>query len=205
MYGNLGKQTSMKTLDELAIQYHTDKSSLEHDYCRHYQTLFGDPDQWRSVLEFGVENGNSLRMWYDYAINAHIIGVDSDPKVASLDFRSQKISLFIGKQQDNKFLQEWVIPFGPFNLIIDDASHRPADQIITWNIMWPYVAPGGFYSIEDLQTSFIPEYTNGHPPIYMWLAEKIWLHSSDLLGKQHNPGDVDMIYFTNDLVIFKKK
>lgn len=195
----------MKTLDELAIQYHADKSSLEHDYCRHYEQLFYNPASWTAILEFGVENGNSLRMWYDYAINANIIGVDKDAKTSLIDFRSQKIQVRVGKQQDVKFLQDLVIPLGPFNLIVDDASHRPADQIITFNVMWPYVAPGGFYSIEDLQTSFIPEYTNGHSPIYMWLAEKIWLHSSDLLGKQHNPGDVDTIYFANDLVIFKKK
>lgn len=197
--------TKMKTLDELAIQYNADKSSKVHDYCRHYDPLFVNHLQWKAILEFGVEDGNSLRMWADYAPWTKIIGVDKAPKVFQDDFNNKNIIIRVGRQEDLIFLNEYVSYFGPFDLIVDDASHRPTDQIFTFTVMWPHVAPGGFYAIEDLQTSFIPEYVGKNDPIYVFLSQKIYLHSSDLMGLQPNQGDIDMIYFANDLVIFRKK
>jgi hypothetical protein len=50
--------------------------------------------------------------------------------------------------------------FGPFDLVIDDASHIQHHVIAGMNIWLPsaYLKPGGTYIIEDLQTGFWPSY-----------------------------------------------
>jgi hypothetical protein len=39
---------------------------------------------------------------------------------------------------------------GPFHIILDDAGHHPKLQVAAYNSLWPFVANGGVYVIEDL-------------------------------------------------------
>jgi RimJ/RimL family protein N-acetyltransferase len=39
---------------------------------------------------------------------------------------------------------------GPFDIVIDDASHVSTHQQIALASLFPHVTPGGFYIIEDL-------------------------------------------------------
>jgi hypothetical protein len=45
---------------------------------------------------------------------------------------------------------------GPLDLIVDDGSHVNGDQITTFKTLFPHLNPGGYYVIEDLQTSYWP-------------------------------------------------
>jgi hypothetical protein len=45
---------------------------------------------------------------------------------------------------------EVVSYLGPFDLIVDDGSHRVRDQQVTAETLLPYLAPGGLYIIEDV-------------------------------------------------------
>ena len=38
-----------------------------------------------------------------------------------------------------------------FDVIIDDGSHKPSDQIKSFEILWPMLSDGGLYIIEDVQ------------------------------------------------------
>ncbi|MEM6905716.1 MAG: class I SAM-dependent methyltransferase, partial [Pseudomonadota bacterium] len=38
----------------------------------------------------------------------------------------------------------------PFDLIIDDGSHRPDHQQVSLDVLWPHLAPGGIFIVEDL-------------------------------------------------------
>jgi hypothetical protein len=59
------------TLDELAIKHGTDKSSPYHDYCRIHEELLAPlRHEPVALLELGVANGASLRMWGDYFTQA---------------------------------------------------------------------------------------------------------------------------------------
>lgn len=73
------------TLDELAIQFNTDKSSLDHQYTQFYQKHLGHLPL-NKLIEFGIysmglpsdydKSGASLKMWYEYFPHAQILGVD---------------------------------------------------------------------------------------------------------------------------------
>src|SRR4029079_2980064 len=40
--------------------------------------------------------------------------------------------------------------FGPFDVVIDDGSHASVHQQLALACLFPHVAPGGLYFIEDL-------------------------------------------------------
>lgn len=53
-------------LNELALFYGTDKGPRNHNYMRHYETLFA-PRQYQplTILELGVQEGASLQVWQE--------------------------------------------------------------------------------------------------------------------------------------------
>lgn len=156
------------TLDELALHHGTDKASTGHDYCRTYARYF-DPrrDQVRRVLELGVWRGASLRMWRDYFPNACIFGVDTHPFSADALMASigPRITLLKRDASDPEVLRD-LAQSGPWDLIVDDASHRTEDQARAARALIPALDFGGVYAIEDFCCAYWAEYqTNrtGHP------------------------------------------
>lgn len=59
-------------------------------------------------------------------------------------------------------MQKPLVPGGPppppFDLIIEDGSHRHADQQMNLALLMPLLKPGGLYFLEDLHTSLEPGY-----------------------------------------------
>ena len=39
-------------------------------------------------------------------------------------------------------------------MIIDDGSHLPSHQLLSLETLWPSLAPGGLYIVEDVETSY---------------------------------------------------
>jgi len=100
-----------------------------------------------SILEIGVQSGASLRVWADYFPNAHISGIDLRIPFGSF---GERINIFQGDQADRHFLQDVINDAGPFDIIIDDGSHKPFDWCISFNKLFSALNPGGYYVIEDL-------------------------------------------------------
>ena len=68
---------NLKSLNQIAIEQKTDKSSLVHNYCEKYELYF-DKIRFENlkILEIGVQNGFSLKMWEKYFQNSLIYGID---------------------------------------------------------------------------------------------------------------------------------
>jgi cephalosporin hydroxylase len=146
-----------KTLDEIGIQYGTDKTSNGHNYCVMYEKYIGHlRDKPCKVFEIGVCSGKSLLMWYGYFSQAKIIGLDiQDLFELNPEYRD-RISLVKGDQADIDVLNEIQLKYGPFDLIVDDGSHVWDKTIISFETLFPTLNPGGIYVIEDLETSYEP-------------------------------------------------
>lgn len=141
------------TLDELMTKHGTDKGSTEHDYGPIYEEHF---DRLRAkeitLLELGVWQGASLKVWRDYFPAATIIGLDQQDRGLRLDGVEQMFS-----DQNNPNLPEALAnAYGGLDIIIDDASHISSKTIGSFKLLWPVLKPGGIYVIEDLQTSYDP-------------------------------------------------
>ena len=66
--------------------------------------------------------------------------------------------MFKGDQSDVEFLEHFKKRTGGnYDIIIDDGSHVPSHQKITFEALWSSVVPGGYYVIEDLETSYWKE------------------------------------------------
>jgi demethylmacrocin O-methyltransferase len=149
-------------LTRLAKIYKTDKGG-DHFYTPHYMTHFNKLKNKRiSLLEIGVggdENpklgGASLRMWKRYFHNGEIFGIDVYDK--SLQ-EENRIKIFKGSQIDKEFLIDVIEKIPEPDIIIDDGSHINEHVILTYKILFPVLKKGGIYVIEDVQTSYWPDY-----------------------------------------------
>ena len=143
----------MKTLQQIAEEQGTDKA--DHGYCEIYEKHTNHlRDAPIRVLEIGVYYGASLRMWREYFTEAKIHGADIDVKrCGDID----GVELHGLNVDDHVKLESLSATHGPFDIIIDDASHTMKHQQKTFNVLWPRLAPGGLYIIEDLHTSFFPK------------------------------------------------
>ena len=155
--------TSMDNiLDNLAIKYKSDKSSRFHNYTVKYDKILSPyRESFSSVLEIGVAQGQSLRMWADYFPNAIIHGADISKASEICETYSNRIKFHLTDQRNEAQLKN-LEQFSPFDLIIDDGNHFWMEQILTFKTLFPYVKKGGIYIVEDTTTSYWKEYKN-HP------------------------------------------
>lgn len=143
----------MNNLTKLGKKYGTDKCS-KHKYTEVYEKFFGELTNNEIVLmEIGVLNGASIRMWLDYFPNAQIIGMD----INMVEFKHKRFH-FVRASQRNEIAIDGIIDYVTrvlkmpgFDIIVDDGSHVSDDQQYTYEMLNRFVNNGGFYCIEDLQ------------------------------------------------------
>ena len=147
---------AQSNLRELFDLFGTDKG-YAHDYTGVYEGLFPSTlsrMRVKRVLELGVKTGASLLAWARWFPNAKIFGLDLEPCVKWFDGRFEIIQ---GDQTDWRVLNK-LASLGPFNLIIDDCSHVPIHQLVSFYSLFPRaILPNGFYVIEDIFSPSIAE------------------------------------------------
>ena len=149
-------------LDKLAIKHKSDKSSRYHNYAVKYDKILTSfRESFLSVLEIGVAQGQSIRMWTDYFTKATIHGADISKASESCQLYSDRIKFHLLDQTNGEHLKNFE-QYSPFDLIIDDGTHFWKDQIFTFRTLFPYMKKGGIYIVEDTTTSYWKEYKN-HP------------------------------------------
>jgi hypothetical protein len=136
----------MKLVD-IGLKTGTDKASF-HNFCEIYDNVLQNyRDEEIRLLEIGIQNGYSLKMWKEYFTNAEIIGADIDDK-SFLD--DERIKTHIVNQEISSELLS--IP-GSFDIIIDDGGHTMLQQQVTLSTMFSRLKSGGIFILEDLHTS----------------------------------------------------
>lgn len=156
------------SLNALAMLWGTDKAPGYHGYTRHYARHLRDRRRSvKCVLEIGIGDGadpraggNSLRMWRNYFPRATIYGVDLYEKWLDSEAR---IATLKADQSDPTALRLAVNQCPAFDLVIDDGSHVGSHIITAFEVLFPLVRLGGYYAIEDLETSYLPAYDGGPP------------------------------------------
>jgi hypothetical protein len=140
-------------------------------YHRHFRRFRG---RRVTIVEFGVFHGGSLQMWKKYfGKRARIIGVDILPECKALE--EEQVEIFIGNQEDREFLRRLRKEVGPIDILIEDGGHQMNQQITTFQEMFPAIRDGGVYLVEDLHTSYWPEYGGAYqkPGTFIEFAKKL--------------------------------
>jgi len=148
----------MEQLRDLGFKFNTDKVGVHtfngrnflDIYERHFDYL---KDDHINIMELGILNGSSLKVWKDYFKNGNIVGVDIDPSRKSLE--ENRIEVYIGSQ-DSVALSENIKQkyIEGFDIIIDDASHINTLTIKSFDLYFPMIKPGGHYVIEDTHCTY---------------------------------------------------
>ena len=139
-------------LTELANKYKTDKGTEHsrgngaHGYTGFYQSLFQHmQDRPLKLLEIGAAEGASLRMWRDFFPNAQIFGIDINPRPV------EGCTVLNCNQSNVIALNALAEKHGPFDIVLDDGSHKTEDQMASFVTLFPvHMTKGGLYVIEDL-------------------------------------------------------
>lgn len=147
------------SLHDIGMKFGTDKAYL-HNFCLFYEPFIKHL-RYKPIriLEIGVYNGNSVRMWEDYFPYAEIVVVDINPACKDYKYNSDRITTILGDQTDRKFLHS--LP-GEFDIILEDGGHTMEQQAISLGCLFQKVKKGGVYILEDLHTSLMWEYQGNH-------------------------------------------
>ena len=139
------------TLGVLGTRHGTDKVT-DHGYHRFYHEVLSNlRDKAFNMLEIGVAGYNSIDMWKAYFPQAKIYGLD-----INTEYRDERICVFKADQSNTDQLQNIItqIP-GRCDFIIDDGSHLPEHQCLTFDLFFrELLQEGGTYIIEDIEVSY---------------------------------------------------
>ena len=178
-----------------------------------------------TMLEIGVFRGGSLRMWKQYFHpDSTIVGIDVDQSCQAHEIADRNVFVRIGSQADPAFLDKVNAEFGPFDIILDDGSHKTHHQIISFGALFrSALKDDGCYMVEDVHTNYWIKHVDS-PETFIDLSKQMvdMLHEPYFDRKEtdfrHEHPDalqeldlsylsanLDGISFHDSIVVFDKK
>jgi hypothetical protein len=157
------------TLVEIQEQFkfNTDKHRMAgkkraHTYLPEYDKLFEQyKDDTINILEIGVLDGSSLKLWSQYFTNSsNIYGIDCYKRITKAKVERNvrgynNVELYKvdsvgpkGYDERKKFFNN--LKDQKFHIIIDDGDHKPESQVKTFNNFINHLHDNGTYIIEDI-------------------------------------------------------
>ena len=142
----------MKTAFLKKVQYVPERKRMRAgEYARkwnHYLEIYDNiwskfstpPD----ICEVGVDRGNSLKMYAP--VSNLVLGIDHKKKMCSFP---KNVVYERCCQSNSKRLAEIANSYGPFDVVIDDASHTYSLTKNTFLTLFNFVKSNGVYIIED--------------------------------------------------------
>lgn len=150
-------KTLREIVGEVCVEFGnrvTDKHRSSRQHLSLYEQLL-PPHRYtaKKVVEIGVNRGGSIRTWQKFFPNATIYGADIRNKTLANIRGLDRVVPFHLDQSKAEDLARLAAE-GPFDVFIDDGSHIWSHQIATFETIWPSIAPGGVYVLEDTCTSY---------------------------------------------------
>ena len=172
--------------------YQTDK--VAQGYLPAYLDIAADLGPAARVCELGVFGGGSLRMWQHLFPEGTVAGVDASP---SMRWPDGTVKILIG--QDDPELPNLLSEHeAEWDLIVDDASHDGTLTAAALKHLWPLVAPGGFYVIEDWFVGFGDYNGACKSPAMLTVAQ-------GLLERLHAGTDTEWVSFRYGMAVIRKR
>jgi hypothetical protein len=119
-----------------------------------------------------------------------LIGADIDEAARAASDPRHVVE--IGDQTDPDFLRRIAEKHAPLDIIIDDGGHEMQQQIVTVETLFPLLADGGLFLVEDTHTSYWESYEGGRnrPGTFMEWSKNLLDH----VNGWHQPGPVDPVW-----------
>lgn len=131
------------------------------------------------IFELGIWNGGSTVMWFElFRPGTHVavdIGDRGDDEafrrfVAERGAQDRLVTFWSTDQADAGRLREIVETNfdGPLDFVVDDASHLYEPTKTSFEALFPAMAPGGLYVVEDWPWGHLAQYRD---PSHPWSRE----------------------------------
>lgn len=103
-----------------------------------------------NMIEIGTSN-NSINTWLHLFPYIHLYSLD----IYNENIEYERVTMVNIDQSKEKDLDNFLIKNIPqMSLIIDDGSHIPEHQLLTFNKLFSKLKVNGIYIIENIQTSY---------------------------------------------------
>lgn len=206
-----------RNLKALSVINHSDKWGY-HFYAPHYERHF-KPYRKRPVtlLEIGIGGyddprvgGGSLRMWRSYFPKGRIAGIDIYDKKLH---EEKRVRTFQGSQVEPDFLLEVINEIGRPDIIVDDGSHLNEHVIESFRLLFPELAEGGLYVVEDTHTAYLESKGGSSQDLNATTSSMGFLkhlvdavNHQEIEGRQPQLGDGEIrgMHFYHSLVVIEK-
>jgi hypothetical protein len=198
---------------DLWHQYLTNQDKIIDKWTHYFPIYEQFFSNWKgktvTFLEIGLSEGGSLQMWKRYfGPYATIVGVDIDESCKQVT--ETGVHVRIGDQASADFLSSLVNEFGPFDLVVDDGSHKMSDVRATFELLYPSLTKNGVYIVEDLHCAYDPQYGGGYgsPSSFIeWSKSLVDEMHREFIGQPASLRIVDQtrsISFFKNVVAFQK-
>jgi len=144
------------SLEEIVDNSRTDKNTI-HSYLPLYQKLLiSKKEKSKNVLEIGIYNGGSIKLWNDFFINANVYGLDimHINNVWDNIKNNNKIILYTSIDAydteffNNNFLNTNI----KFDFMLDDGPHTLESMKQFIKLYSQIMTNDGILIIEDVQS-----------------------------------------------------
>jgi hypothetical protein len=166
------------SLESIVDNSRTDKNTV-HSYLPLYDKLLKNKKQSaKQVLEVGIANGGSIKLWHDYFTNAtvHALDICSIDRVWDGIKNNDKIKIYASTDAYNKdffnthFLQRDI----KCDFMLDDGPHTLESMISFIQLYSQIMTDDGILIIEDVQSAdwlqilynAVPEHLKKYVKIY---------------------------------------
>ena len=139
----------------------TDKNT-SHSYLPIYEELFAPfRTTCSNILEVGIFDGGSMKLWHDYFPNANVYGFD-----LNMSRNKYVPPPRVHLSEEDAYQVEVVKRFNPgsFDVVIDDGWHTLESMCAFAGLYHRLVRPGGYLIVEDLQEVAWAETIQMHLP-----------------------------------------
>ncbi len=179
-------------------------------YHRHFARFRGKSPV---IVEIGVWQGGSLQMWHDYfGAGCRVVGIDIDPRC--LEFADANTTILIGDQGSREFLATVREQVPRIDILIDDGGHFVAQQIATFEELYPHIQPNGVFLCEDMHSSLWRRFGGGvrHEGSFLEYSKALidslsaW-HSEEpeLLSVNRFTESTFSMHFYNSVLVIEKR
>ena len=144
------------SLEELVDNLRTDKNTV-HSYLPLYQQLLVSKKKIaKNILEVGIYNGGSIKLWSDFFTNSTVYGLD----IMNIDYiweeikNKENIILYtsINAYDNDFFINNLLNKNFKFDFMLDDGPHTLESMIQFIKLYSQIMTDDGILMIEDVQS-----------------------------------------------------